>query len=329
MKPFRTIDARDLDSADLKGEMEVRGYVLIRRLLSPNDLTPLLREVSEILRNAGWIDSDTDPLDRAANAGAACADGDSLYKNTYDQVFGLQSFHAMPHHPALQRVMKLLVGPQLLIHPKSAARLIFPNFERGIIHAHQDHTAVAGDAVSFTAWMPLHDCPPEQGPLKILEGSHRFGLQPTAGQTGYIEHGTEQGDGWVGGEINAGDVLLFHSLTVHEAGANRSSQLRISLDCRFQSYERAVNPGALVFAGSGRRSWEKTYTNWRSDELKYYWTRLPLNLEPSRPELRALAQTSESPEMRSRYTRILERIEAQMPVGATHAATDIPSLEFD
>jgi ectoine hydroxylase-related dioxygenase (phytanoyl-CoA dioxygenase family) len=228
--------------------------------------------------------------------------------------------------------MKLLVGPELLIHPKSAARLIFPNYERGIIHAHQDHTAVAGDAESFTAWIALHDCPLEQGPLRVLDGSHRFGLQPTAGQTGYIPQGTERGGDWAEGEIRAGDLLLFHSLTVHEAMPNRSDRLRISLDCRFQSYLRSVNPATLVFTGSGRRSWENTYADWPSEELKYYWTHMPLQLNPSRTELAQLAQTSESPAMRVRYARILERIESQMSasaMNATRTAKDFSRLESD
>jgi hypothetical protein len=84
------------------------------------------------------------------------------------------------------------------------------------------------------------------------------------------------------------------------------------LDCRFQSYLRPVNPGALVFAGSGRRSWEKIYANWPSDELKYYWTRLPLQFKPSKLELAKLARTSESPAQRARYAGILEAIESQI-----------------
>lgn len=311
MNPFREIPASDLPFADLRQVMGAHGYVMIRGLLSAEDLTPLLREITGALHDGGWLSSDSSPIERIANVAAACADGDQGYKAIRDKVFSLQSFHALPHHASLQEVMKLLVGDHLLIHPKSEARLIFPNFERGVVHAHQDHTSVAGDEESFTAWIPLHDCPLVQGPLRVLDGSHRFGLQPTAGQTGYIPRGTEWGDGWAEGDINAGDVLLFHSLTVHEAAPNRSSRLRISMDCRFQSYERAVNPGALVFTGSGKRSWENTYANWTSDELKYYWTRLPLRVKPCKLELADLARTCESPEMRTRYARILERLESQ------------------
>jgi ectoine hydroxylase-related dioxygenase (phytanoyl-CoA dioxygenase family) len=308
MKPFREIQAHEVHSANIREEMDQHGYVMIRNLLSSDDLNPLLKDITEVLRDAGWLQPNSNPIQRVANAAAACADGDPAYKITRDRVFSLQSFHALPHHVLLQEVMKLLVGEQLLIHPKSEARLIFPNFERGIIHAHQDYAAVAGDEETFTAWIALHDCPPVQGPLRILDGSHRFGLQPTAGKTGYIPPGTERGEDWKGGEINAGDVLFFHSLTVHEATPNRSNRVRVSQDCRFQSYARTVNPAALVFTGSGSRSWESTYAKWTTDELKYYWTRLPLCLKPSKHELAELARTAESAEMRTRYARILERL---------------------
>jgi hypothetical protein len=100
---------------------------------------------------------------------------------------------------------------------------------------------------------------------------------------------------------------------VHEAIPNRSDQLRISVDFRFQSYDREVNPAVFVFTGSGARSWDRVYANWTSDELKYYWTKLPLRLRPSKSELIELSQSSTSPRLRERYGRILERLTAQMP----------------
>jgi hypothetical protein len=106
-------------------------------------------------------------------------------------------------------------------------------------------------------------------------------------------------------------VLLFNSLTVHEAEPNRSNRMRISLDCRFQSFQRAIHPAALVFAGSGRRSWPKIYANWLSDELQYYWTKLPLQFKPSKLELAELARSSESADERVRHAAILEAIESR------------------
>jgi Phytanoyl-CoA dioxygenase (PhyH) len=310
VKPFREIHASDLASRSLAGEMNSQGYLLIRGALPLGDLNHLLGEITQIANEAAWLQPDHPPLERIANPGAACGGSDPSYKRISEQIFNLESFHAFTHHPALRKVMMQLVGPRLLVHPKPISRLIFPNEERFIVHAHQDHHAIAGNSESFTAWMPLHDCPAELGPLQILEASHHFGLQKTLPGTGYIPSETLRGGDWVGGQINAGDVLLFHSLTVHAASANTSNQLRISMDCRFQDYARAIDPATIVFPGSGARSWEATYANWRSDDLKYFWKQMPLRFKPSKLELAHLAQTADSPEMRSRYARTLAQLES-------------------
>jgi len=315
MKTFREIPAHELEPHSLTDEMSRYGYELIRGLLPRDALNLLLEEITQILSKAGWLLPDCDPIERMANSGAACGDPDPVFKRVYEEIFSLESLHAFAHLPELREAMVRLAGEQLFVHPKPIVRLIFPNCERLVIHAHQDHQSIAGDAESFTAWIPLHDCPAELGPLQILEASHHYGLQEADPATGYVSMETARGDDWVGGQINAGDVLIFHSLTVHAASPNISNQLRISMDCRFQNYGRALNPSTLVFPGAsgGGRTWEKTYANWRSDELKYYWKRLPLQFKPSKAELRDLAQTAELPEMRARYARILSQLEAQIP----------------
>jgi ectoine hydroxylase-related dioxygenase (phytanoyl-CoA dioxygenase family) len=306
--------AADNEPHSLKVEMEEHGYVFIRGLIPVVDLQGLLSEITEIVYDAGWLLRDHSPLARLADARAACGAPDAQYKRAYQQVFNLESFHALAHHPALQKAMSLLVGPRLLIHPKPIGRLVFPNCEHFTVHEHQDFTAIGGDPETFTAWMPLHDCPAESGSLRILEGSHRFGHQKTGAGSGYIARGTELGGDWVGGQINAGDVLIFHSLTVHAATPNTSTQLRISVDCRFQDSTKPINPAELVFLGGSQsgRSWESTYANWRRDDLKYYWKRMPLKLKPSRVELEQLAHAAESEMMRERYAKILNALEAEM-----------------
>jgi hypothetical protein len=52
-KPLREIKARDvhgiaLNSVDLRAEMDAHGYVMIRGLLSPRDLNPLLGDFRRI-----------------------------------------------------------------------------------------------------------------------------------------------------------------------------------------------------------------------------------------------------------------------------------------
>lgn len=311
MKPFHAISASDLSTRTLQSAMESDGYLLVRDVLPVEDVQYLLAQIGRILGDAGWLEPGCDPLNRVAQKDSACGDPDPDFKRVYQQVFNLEAFHALPHHPSLCRVMKMLTDGRLLVHPKPIGRLIFPNSERLTVHAHQDHRFMGGDPECFTAWIPLHDCPLAAGPLQIAEGSHRHGFHKHHDEGLHVPEIPSEainGEDWVGGEVNAGDVLLFHSLTVHAALPNRSQQLRISLDCRFQDYRRALNPANLAFAGESGKSWEKTYAGWHSDALKYYWKAMPLEFRPSRTEIEQIVFTAESETVRTRYARILEQI---------------------
>jgi ectoine hydroxylase-related dioxygenase (phytanoyl-CoA dioxygenase family) len=312
MKPFHEILTNEITQRCLQDELASKGYVLIRQVLPHADVTNVLGDVIGIVSRAGWLLASHDPVDRVADASAACGDPDPSFKSTYQEIFNLESFHALPHHPALLRVMNMIAGDRVLVHPKPIGRLIFPSCDRLTVHAHQDYRFMHGDPECFTVWIPLHDCPTDMGPLQILEGSHHFGFQNHNDENLHVPEipaGEAMGTDWVGGQINAGDVLIFHSLTVHAASPNRSNRLRISIDCRFQDYQRALNPANLAFAGESGKSWEKTYAGWHSNDLKYYWKGMPLNLRPSKSELVQLSQTADSPSARARYTRILSQLD--------------------
>jgi hypothetical protein len=311
MKPFHEISMGDLDPHSIQEELDSRGYALIRGVLPSADIRNVLSDIASLLSAAGWLLPGHDPIERVADISAACGDPDPSFKQTYQEVFSLESFHALPHHPALKHVMSMLVGEQILIHPKPIGRLIFPKCENLTVHAHQDYRFMSGDSECFTVWIPLHDCPVDLGPLQILEGSHRFGVMKHEDENLHVPEITAgavtEGE-WVGGQISAGDILIFHSLTVHAASPNRSNRLRISLDCRFQDSRRAINPGNLAFAGESGKSWEKIYSNWRSNDLKYYWKGMPLNFEPSLYEIEQLSKTADSESKRARYARLLSQL---------------------
>ncbi len=311
MRVFEGIRGENLTAGVLESQLQSKGYALIRGLLPRDAVRSVLADITEVLFSSGWLERDANPLARIPRRGAACGDPDPVFKQVYRQVFNLESFHALPHDPALQRVMVALVGDQVLVHPKPIGRLIFPNCERLVVHAHQDYEFMGGDPQFFTAWIPLHDCPIEVGPLRILSGSHRFGIQKHERENLHVPEisvDAIRGDEWVGGSIEAGDVLIFHSLTVHAASPNVSRQMRISIDCRFQDAKREVHPSNFVFAGESGKSWDETYAGWHSEALKFYWRRLPVTLRPSAEELQDLAATAESISIRTRYSRMLSQL---------------------
>ena len=70
--------------------------------------------------------------------------------------------------------------------------------------------------------------------------------------------------------VEAGDVVIFHSLAVHKALPNRSPRLRQSVDARYQRADAPTLDKHLKPYGD-LLSWEAIYAGWRSDRLKYYW----------------------------------------------------------
>jgi Phytanoyl-CoA dioxygenase (PhyH) len=267
-----------------------------------------------VIADAGWLRKGSAPHERLAESNVVTDADNPAYKRVLESIFALEAFHRLAHHPALVRIMEMLAGPRLLIHPRPIPRIIFPNAEHFVTHAHQDNQGIGGDAESFTLWTPLHDCPVELGPLRILEASHLYGWQPTVSNSGWTDKERMQGGAWASGAINAGDVLIFHSLAIHEATPNSSEQIRLSLDCRFQDYVRPIDPGNLVATGKTSPSWDEVYAGWHSTELQYYWQSLPLRLKPDLTELAELARTAEPERMRMRYRRILERMQTQFAV---------------
>jgi ectoine hydroxylase-related dioxygenase (phytanoyl-CoA dioxygenase family) len=311
VNPFYELRAAELTPQALRAQIETKGYALIRELIPRAMVEAVLADITNVLSAAGWLHAGVSPLQRKAADGASFGDPDPAFKKVYQDVFNLESFHALPHNPALQQIMEMLVGSQILVHPKPIGRLIFPNCERLVVHAHQDYEFMKGDPEFYTTWIPLHDCTPPEGPLAIMEGSHRFGIQEHLRDSLHVPEipmDTALGDGWVSGQVNAGDALLFHGLTIHAATPNRSNRVRLSLDCRFQDAKRVVHPSNLVFAGESNKSWEKTYQHWQSDQFKYYWRRLPLTVTPSREELEELASSEESGTMRARYARMVNQL---------------------
>jgi hypothetical protein len=74
---------------------------------------------------------------------------------------------------------------------------------------------------------------------------------------GFREHQPSDGPGgwsveadpdvvWRRQDFMAGDVLFFHSLTMHQALPNRTHhELRLSIDNRYQRVEDEIDPAAL------------------------------------------------------------------------------------
>jgi hypothetical protein len=274
-KPF--FDASPLlgDAAALRERMDQDGYLFLPGLLPSAQVARLYEEILALCREAGWTDASGRPL------GEPRLEGADDWWPVYDRLQKLESFHALAHVPALTGVVEALVREPVFPHPRNIARITFPAATFFTTPAHQDFPLIQGTTETYTAWTPLCDCPEDRGGLGILDRSHRVGMLPVHSAVG--PGGTRvdtdlPGCTWRGQDMGAGDVLLFHSYTVHSGRPNVSkADLRISADYRYQGVSQPVSPGSLK-PHYERLTWDEITDGWKNRDLVRYWERLPLNV---------------------------------------------------
>ncbi len=282
MKPF--LESNDIgdDGDALRSRADRDGYLFLRDCVAPEPILAARRDIAAVLAGVGWIDDGTDPFEALTSHPAVLA-GTPDFTPVYDTIQCLESFHSLAHDPAIWSLMEHILGPDAMLQPSNIARVIFPSGLEHTTPAHQDFVHIQGTPDVWTAWLPLGDCPENLGGLSVLTGSHKAGVLPVSkslGAGGLRAH-FERIDGeWVSSPFNVGDVLFFHSHTVHRGLPNRSGdRIRLSVDYR---YQRASDPimDKVLTPHQGRLSWEEVYQGWKSDRYQYHWQRFSLHPVP-------------------------------------------------
>lgn len=209
-------------------------------------------------------------------------------------------FKALIHEPLLD-VIEELIGPEIFSNPIQHVRIKPPEkylprneWDQPIIGPtiwHQDLGVAnesADDSDVITAWFGLTDAPVEMGPLRVIPGSHRTGLLTHCRD--YEGNGPEfrvpyvqiperlfQANQQVPLPTKRGDVVFFHSQTVHGSLPNLGDECRISFDLRYnrigESTGRDIYPGFVARSRANPQSefrdpeaWRRMWTECR-DEL--------------------------------------------------------------
>lgn len=237
---------------DLPGLMQQHGYLFLKNVAPHDAVLRLRRDILGLCRDAGWIDASADEMEARWSGAGPFTEGEQPYMDLYKQVLHLESFKALPEEPALLAIMEKVIGGPVLTHRRKIGRITFPNNAAQTTGAHQDFFYIRGAAETYTMWMPLGDCPIELGSLAVLDGSHK---------QGFIEHETVPGkkyagfglgdeklpaNRWHASDFELGDVLIFHSHTVHKALPNLTKdQIRLSVDNRYQRQGTAIEESSM------------------------------------------------------------------------------------
>lgn len=279
-----------LDAAELQTRLDDDGYLFFRRLLDPQRLLDVRKQMLTVMQAGGWLVAGTDPLDGIADPAARSTEGDPEYTDVYHKVYSLESFHSIAHCRQVLDVLERVRGCEMMPQPQKVARLWFPKFTQHTTPTHQDFVHFQGTHDNLTCWSPIGDCPRELGGLAVLKGSHKvdrvldhhFSLGAGSlhvDPTLYDDAGNE----WHTTDFETGDTLIFPALTIHKALPNvTEDRLRVSLDNRYQRVgdpiaEHMLNPH---LASMSALTWEDVYEDWESTEYQYYWKKFDTPVLP-------------------------------------------------
>jgi hypothetical protein len=247
-RPFVAADA-SAGSAELQAEMARHGHLFFRGLLPPEAVLDARAEGLALCRDAEWIAAGASSLEaRWSGCEPVYRHDDPRWIEFYRRWVSAPAFQSLPEHAAIVAVAEKLLGSSVLVHPRKIGRIAFPQNEGQHTPPHQDFFHVRGTPDTYTAWVPLGDCPTELGSLTVADGSHEAGFRehkPSAGPGGWSVD-ADADVVWCSQGFTAGDVLFFHSLTMHQALPNRTrDELRLSIDNRYQRVEDEIDPAAL------------------------------------------------------------------------------------
>ena len=232
-----------LASDDARQRLARDGYLLLRNFLPVRDVAAVEAAIGEAVAAApGWLAEGTDPAEWIAGpsvAGEGYDDPD--FWAMYRGVQSTQSFHEFAHHRLIVSAIEGLLSDEVFVHSNHVARVVGPSARVEPTHIHQDWRPVQGAADTLTVWIPLADIPAPLGGLRILEGSQTGGVVPFDPETESILIDDDD-PRWRSASYRRGDVLIFHSLTVHGGLPNTTDRLRRS--CEFR-YQRVSDPAVV------------------------------------------------------------------------------------
>ncbi len=278
------LDSTELidDGAALAKRLKRDGYLFVRGLFPRARVLEIHRRLLDKAAQGGWLDQASPVEQGIAEPSAACKDPEAAYMQVFRGLWADEELHRLRTHPSVLAFFERIFGEPAFVHPMFVQRNIFPksehfDFTSGI---HQDKVHIGG-GTNHALWVPLGDCPIEKGPLAVAAGSHQAGVLDTkvGSGAGGMDICVPIPGTWVSGSFEAGDAVVFSDTTVHQALPNRSREIRMSFDARYQPATQPVaETNMRTYSGCG--AWEEVYSGWASDDQQYYWRAFDVNVVP-------------------------------------------------
>jgi ectoine hydroxylase-related dioxygenase (phytanoyl-CoA dioxygenase family) len=239
------------DIGRLSENLAEDGYLLLRRLLDPQRVQQVKRDIMGVLHETHIIEG-KDTEDPMWSGGPHPSEAEHM--RYYDKIVRLDSFNRLAESPEIVAVMEGMIGEAVTVWKQRLIRVMFPDPDAAEdvgVGTHQDGAKNLGYQADrfYTCWLPLMDIDPNIGGLAIALGSHKMGFLEHAGSSpsdakkarskGFGLDSTEFA--WGTSDYHPGDAIFFGHVTAHRGLVNRSDRIRLSCDFRYQSVKDTVN----------------------------------------------------------------------------------------
>lgn len=241
-----------MDPHEQQAFFQQQGYLIAPDLLSRGEVAECQREVQRLHQLAADLEASQDPLSnhfqREPFSAAPNHNGLPVLRKIENTRALSPCFTQLAAHPRLVAIVQSLLGADLLLFRSTL--MLKPAFH-GSAHAlHQDSAYWPMEPPALvTASIALDDATPDNGCIKVIPGSHHWGLQ----EWGHIAQQQEapltnrddiDRSRQIDVPLAAGSAVLFHSLMVHGSGPNQTDRPRnTALYAYFSPHVRYV-PGA-------------------------------------------------------------------------------------
>ena len=259
-----------LDQPDvLRARLASDGYLLLRGVFDQQIIAAARHEIFSRLAEVGEVQ---EPRDNGIASGVS--NRRQRYPDTgvfWKSVCEGPRLREVTHGARLAEIQSMLFGEPAVGLDFIALRTAAPGRSTGL-HFDGPYFTRHHERI-HTSWIPLGDVPPSDGPLVVIEGSHRFDDLVDAARGFDISLDTERRAdidldfGALARERDAriltthfrpGDVLIFGMFTLHGALDNVSpiGRVRLSVDVRYQPISevrdaRYFGPNAGGHTGTG------------------------------------------------------------------------------
>ncbi len=203
-----------------KKAFEQHGFVIVRQLLSSADFVLLQRNLDRYIE-------DVVP---------GLGDGDAFYQDpgrpeTLKQLHRMDCddfFRKTMQHPRWTALAEALVGESVVAQPPEWFNK--PPSTNHVTPPHQDNyyfCFVPANVV--TIWLALDQVDTENGCLRYVDGSHRRGFRPHGNSNilgfsqGIIDYTHNDFTREIAIQLQPGDAVAHHGMTIHRADANLSA----------------------------------------------------------------------------------------------------------